>query len=259
MKKTYRCLLLALVVIGLGVQCKKKCTDPTNPECENYDPCSGKKPTSADFKILEVGDDRVTPRYAIAYETDTIIGDYTTFSAQAPGLEYRWEIGQGVYTDKQVSLDFNAVPNGATIPIKLVVKNRAVDTKCFPSDNGMDSVVKNMYVRHRCLVKPILDTFTYRGHHLDNPKEVLDVKIYYNSTGTRVAFENLIRERKVVPIDHHSTHYRLFCFAVNSHMTLEGSAFLNQKDSLFINYDYSFADMEPKKTLKRVFVGKKMN
>ncbi len=30
-----------------------KCTDPSNPECSNYDPCWGKSELSSDFAIEE--------------------------------------------------------------------------------------------------------------------------------------------------------------------------------------------------------------
>ena len=42
--------LVALLALG---SCKKEkpCQDPSNPDCENYDPCYGKKAPSADFII----------------------------------------------------------------------------------------------------------------------------------------------------------------------------------------------------------------
>ncbi|MEY4938028.1 MAG: hypothetical protein RIS64_4387 [Bacteroidota bacterium] len=261
MKKNYRILLLAMAVLGVTLQCKKKCTDQTNPECDNYDPCWNQKPTRAYFKILESGDDIIAPKYAFAYETDTIIGGYATFLAEDQGtnVEYQWKIGRETYSGQQVTLDFGPVPNSTTIPIKLLVKNKKVDHGCFPMDSGVDSFVKNMYVHNRCLVKPTgLDTFIYRGHHLDAPHEVQDVTLYYNTTGTAIIWGNLIRERNIVKTDQQSSHYRLSCFMVSSHMSLEGSAFLHKNDSITIKYEYSFLAMEPKQTLKRVFVGKKI-
>lgn len=263
MKKNYRILLLVFAVLGVTLQCKKKCDDPYNPECENYDPCYGKKPTSAAFKIWESGSSIVAPTYAFAYETDTIIGRDATFAAVEQGndVQYLWEIGSETYTTSKVTLSFSSVPNNTTIPIKLVVTKKRIDKQCFPTDTGIDSTVQHLHVHRRCLVSPTstVDTFVYRGHHLDTPHEVRDVTLCYNTTGSSIIWGNLIRERPIAYISTHSSRYRMLCFSTNTHMFLEGVAFLNPKDSITIKYEYSFLDMEPKKTLPRVFVGKKIN
>jgi hypothetical protein len=47
--------ILSLVVFAAMVlnSCKKECpcTDPSNPQCENYDPCYGKKTINTFFKV----------------------------------------------------------------------------------------------------------------------------------------------------------------------------------------------------------------
>ena len=51
--------LLLLCFLGLAIiwqsckkDCKKKCQDASNPDCENYDPCYSIKPANADFGIF---------------------------------------------------------------------------------------------------------------------------------------------------------------------------------------------------------------
>jgi hypothetical protein len=59
--------LIIFLSITLFSCCKDepKCQDPTKIECENYDPCYGKKPISAAFKIEELVGNRW-------FETDTV-------------------------------------------------------------------------------------------------------------------------------------------------------------------------------------------
>ena len=42
-------ILAALVVLVLGIGACKKCSDPNNPTCRNYDPCYGQTQVSAMF------------------------------------------------------------------------------------------------------------------------------------------------------------------------------------------------------------------
>ena len=51
--KNIKILIFSLGFLGLLAlqSCKEECPcdDPTNPNCDNYDPCYGKKPITADF------------------------------------------------------------------------------------------------------------------------------------------------------------------------------------------------------------------
>lgn len=46
--------IIIITILLLSLQsCKDCCEDPTNPDCENYDPYYGKHKTSAHFIIEE--------------------------------------------------------------------------------------------------------------------------------------------------------------------------------------------------------------
>jgi hypothetical protein len=51
MKKTLAFLLIAFITTIFSCKKDNKCYDPTNPDCENYDPCHNAKMHSADFII----------------------------------------------------------------------------------------------------------------------------------------------------------------------------------------------------------------
>lgn len=184
MKKTYHCLLLTLIVIGLGVQCKKKCSDPANPDCENYDPCYGKKPVSAAFKIQEVVQFSTVPEgWGTTMDTDTI----TTYGVQFTALEdadtYRWIIGRETLATKSVyRQDF---PQGVTYPIQLTVKKKP-NLACFPQDDGEDTMTRMMYAGNWMDDSALIGKF--KGT-VTNPNDTLTIHLAkepFNSGGIMV-------------------------------------------------------------------------
>ena len=137
MKNKHICLLLLVLAMGLGGQCKKKCYDPTNPQCEDYDPCYGKKKVSAQFTIHEAVANRSEEwKY---YDTDTIFTDAAYFTALEDNAQYEWHIGADVLTTKKVTR--TQFPRGQTIPITLIV-TKTPDKSCFPNDTGRDSITR---------------------------------------------------------------------------------------------------------------------
>jgi hypothetical protein len=128
--------LIMFLSITLFSCCKDepKCQDPTKIECENYDPCYGKKPISAAFKIEEL----VGSRW---FETDTVARK-VKFTALEEADSYTWYLGSEVITEK--SFDRFGFPRNTWIDIKLVVKKK-VDA-CFPNSSSVDSLKKRFYV-----------------------------------------------------------------------------------------------------------------
>jgi hypothetical protein len=96
--------LIALLALG---SCKKEkpCKDPSNPECENYDPCYGKKAPSADFII---GQSAASPYFGMkSYEfisDDTMFAPFywpIDFMAKEEGAKYEWKLGSETITSKR--------------------------------------------------------------------------------------------------------------------------------------------------------------
>jgi len=149
MKKAIIITIVFFAAMALN-SCRKPCTDPTNPNCENYDPCYNLKPTSAGFKTYVPISDFVgfwkTAGWVYDVESDTI-GVECYFRAEEENAKYTWLIGGGVYHTRTVSIDFrtsNLAPS-TRVPITLIVEKEP-NKKCFPNDNGKDTFTKEILV-----------------------------------------------------------------------------------------------------------------
>jgi len=145
MKNLLSQVSLSLVFILLVSSCCKEPVIPPFPE----NPCAGKKPVTADFKILEV----LGPtQFLSAFKTETdniIYNKNVIFEAVEEGAQYTWYIGEEVLNTKSFGRFFNTDWTGQTIPVTLVVEKEP-NLTCFPSDPGRDSVTKFMQVFGAC-------------------------------------------------------------------------------------------------------------
>jgi hypothetical protein len=177
-------LTLALFVVVFFSTCKKDCCqDPTNPKCENYDPCYGKKATSAFFIIEEKFS---TLDKWIECDSVNGIGNISAvrFSALNDADSFIWTIGsETIYTKSFTRFDF---PLKKHIPITLVVINKNPNKKCFPNDDGRDTFKRMMYTWGREIEwdqskgayvinnpKPIQGV--YRGYYESDPKKEVTI------------------------------------------------------------------------------------
>jgi hypothetical protein len=96
-------ILASIVYFGICVLvfeacCKRKCNDVSNPDCENYDPCYGKK-VSVDFGFRKPVWNDITDRFFWTKEyeryTDTVIFgngiDFDYFGDSLPSNKYKWQ------------------------------------------------------------------------------------------------------------------------------------------------------------------------
>lgn len=114
------------------------CIDPSNPECENYNQCYGKFPTTAEFTIAKqyfpsgsnndvfINDDLVTA------------GGHLKFSAiPQEGAIYTWILGDDtIIGDYVITKSMMGLPIG-TYNNSLIV-TKPIDSICFPGDAGLD-------------------------------------------------------------------------------------------------------------------------
>lgn len=132
--------LQLLIIIFVLQACKDKCSDSTNPECENYNPCNGKVKTSAYFIIEEsLGEHWV--------ECDTIIGvgnaSTVRFSALQDADSFIWILGsEKIHSKSFLRMNF---PQKQRIPVTLIVINKYPDVNCYPSDDGCDTFSRIIY------------------------------------------------------------------------------------------------------------------
>jgi hypothetical protein len=172
-------LTLALFVVLFFSTCKKECCqDPTNPKCENYDPCKAKSKVLATFKSFVYLYGPNSEVYTDAYrEVDTLgLGGTIDFISDNQNYKsYEWIIG----TDpkrrfgKQISMSFNFTSE-QTVPITLIVEGSA-EKNCQNKQDFRDTFTKYIHFTH--LSKLALNG-KYRGAFTNDPNKIFDVNIY---------------------------------------------------------------------------------
>ncbi len=255
MKKYIFFLLLAFAQLLFLSSCgEKNCNSPYNPECPNYDPCYNQKPATAAFKILETYG--AYNEFWQDYETDTIIGGYTKFTADfdLEDAQYEWIIGAGTYTTRSVNLSFPIVADRTTIPITLIVKKQP-NKQCNPSDDGIDTLTKNICIRNVSLVMPGRDTIKFRGSYKDSPRDTFTISSFYDLNRSEQIIGNLVKGTGNVPFTCYKA-YRQAIFDTNAGMSCAGRAFLKPNDSIEIYFRYQLRLSDPETS--KTFIGKKI-
>jgi hypothetical protein len=141
--KSLKIFLFFSAIFGLlFYSCGKDCTDKSNPECSNYEPCYGKTATNANFKTLVYcGDTLVEATIGTNVFTEWhLMPDDTTAD------EYLWEIEGKFYTNKTITI--HSFSKDGEIPIKLTVKNKNSNKNCFFDDKGIDVKEKNIVLEN---------------------------------------------------------------------------------------------------------------
>jgi hypothetical protein len=184
MKHIIKLLLLGLF-ITLFAACDDEapdCTDFTNPLCSNYNPCHDQQATSADFQTACVV--RRDKYKTITSQEDTFyLGTSIVFTAlQEDALSYEWKIGDDdrTFTEQEFSLDFNPSDSvslfNRPVPIRLIV-TRTPNTACFPTDDGIDTLIKYIYFvsRHEIVHKKFVGTWV--GSLETKPDDIYEIEI----------------------------------------------------------------------------------
>jgi len=272
--KTSLKLTLAFFFVLFFSTCKKECCqDPTNPKCENYDPCKAKSKVLATFKSFVYLYGPNSEVYTDAYrEVDTLgLGGTIDFISDNQNYKsYEWIIG----TDpkrrfgKQISMSFNFTSE-QTVPITLIVEGSA-EKNCQNKQDFRDTFTK--YIHFTNLSKFSLNG-KYRGAFTNDPNKIFDVNIYLLHN------ENEINWISGLPVSTNSntgrfgdTAVRLvsainnFCFFTNGTggNRPEGSIELNTKtNELTIDtrqiYPWPPTQQIQLVFLRRQFKGKKIN
>jgi hypothetical protein len=165
-------LLLITCILALAA-CEKDIA-PSNP-CETH------QATSAAFTIKEATYTQIIePRLAdFLMDTDSVYFRSVYFEAtQADADSFIWQIGTEPEPryGKQVNVVFPDVLRGTTFTIRLIVKRNKPNTRCFPNDDGIDTVTRTFYfVRFN---EPLSWEGTYYGSDDDKPDS-----LYINELG----------------------------------------------------------------------------
>lgn len=146
--------------------------DAGNPDCINFNPCLNAQPTSADFTICE--------QSGPLKESDTVlIGNYILFTANQELESYDWQVGLDTLHRYTKSFDLYFRSAVGTINVTLIGK-RKPNHFCFPHDDGVDTVVKQLTVVSQNQTKLY---GKYTGYLTIQPKDTFTIQIKVNDTG----------------------------------------------------------------------------
>jgi hypothetical protein len=139
----------ALAALALFTTCcKDDCTDPTNPNCANYDPCYGKTQPSAKF-IMEEGGFREwqNGKQVLIYYPDSVFQGFgIRFRSELTDTKkykHTWYLGAETFENvaQTPERSFGNVPRPSYITV-IHVLEYTPDLQCFPDDDGKDSVAQ---------------------------------------------------------------------------------------------------------------------
>ena len=165
---------------------------------EKVDPCKGKKPVTASFKTREsVLNEEDWKGIFLDIPCDTLRenGEFTADEADA--TSYTWKVGAGVYEGKKLSLNFGNVAPGTIVPVKLIVR-KPPNTNCFPSDDGVDSITKNITITRGRLEGGAIVFWrvTYEMPDYDDPSKTIQFGTYQEENSEKVRGFGFPKEAK---------------------------------------------------------------
>ncbi|MEL6626649.1 MAG: hypothetical protein AAFQ83_04985 [Bacteroidota bacterium] len=145
-----RASILALIgcILCLGISCKR-CDDPSDPDCPNYDPCFEVSPISADFDImaqLRYYDSERNGFGDTLVSRDTMrVGTRVKFVAPEGYDTYEWKVGKDprTFDEPTVSLLFTE-PEGR-VRVQLIVTSER-QTNCLSPTERRDTLEKSFTI-----------------------------------------------------------------------------------------------------------------
>lgn len=194
MKEIFYILIVGIVFIQYSC---KPCTDPTNPECSNYDPCYGHNPVSADFIVKDWRYWYINDMYYVDEYNDSLLGmsinQDTTYGSPYfipresynSNNTYKWHfvtptLDTTIYAyEFLLNPDFSPYHNLPVTISRVVISN----DDCLSASERKDSVGYPIYV------KTIYNDVTnlgdyptwqgqYKGAYISNPTDSINFSLY---------------------------------------------------------------------------------
>jgi hypothetical protein len=146
-------IIFLLGIIGIGVSsCDEDCTDETNIDCPNYDPCYSVQPIEAK---IEMGIDNyqgpTSP--SIRFEGDTVIhGSSVYFKTNInDAISYKWSVGSDTRVWEEQEFMLNFPYDDSTFlrnnPILVTLIMEYEPNECFPNQPLVDTLSKYLHFR----------------------------------------------------------------------------------------------------------------
>lgn len=134
--------LFSILLLGLyACDDDKPCQDPSNPDCENFDPCFGNDPASADFDILSirfgVPDSLELVKQAKHFRTSIA---FRAKMKDDPSYKFTWYLGSEIIHEPFFYRIFSESTE-ERIPITLIVE-KTDTTNCLQDDEKKDTLTQ---------------------------------------------------------------------------------------------------------------------
>lgn len=273
-------LIFLAILLGTSAESCRKCNDPTNPECKNYNPCLGKSAVSADF-VFEVNLDGKWYQVEDVYS-----GDYVRFRAIQNLSNYTWLIGSETLTD--ATFVRTGFPAGSNVFCTLIGRSNP-DNRCFPKDDGVDTITKSIKIWNYPgpdFYSSFADTVQYQkepyigsyyGYKESNPNHKFFVTLSNYWIKNNGAIERLGRVKGLpyedLEFDSGPRTYLVgfvpYIFKFNRQgngekylWDMHGTGIINKKDSTVV-FEFEHQDSSDKTNtkpyIKDKFIGKKIN
>jgi hypothetical protein len=216
--------IIILIFFTLLASCGKDCTDSSNPECPNYNPCLALKPYSADFYCAGMipwnqNFDTVPLEYRI--QEGYVLGDFNSkFVSTQAGVKHIWKLGTETYQDSVFAIGFREEDVNHQFEVMHIIEYPISEQykKCYPNATGRDTMIKKFTIESGKLTnmplwgkyKGYVDAFPNREvtieivREYDNP----DINNQINLDGTQIPLiliKNLDGQNKV-----NYTHGRIY-------------------------------------------------
>ncbi len=180
---TFRFITILLFLAFIAFySCRKKCYDASNIDCENYDPCIGKKTINTYFKVRPGNNGfPPPPAWCDLVPTDTFNTSSVLFEVPEGNPEnstYEWRIGSEAEkrTGKKFEVDFSQYLNAGKwetyIPVTITIRtpmNNCMQNK----EDTIKMVTRELFFTEKILqiMKPDEKQVTYKGYFNNNPEK----------------------------------------------------------------------------------------
>jgi len=178
------CLVASCVLFFEG--CKKKCCDPNNPDCENFDPCNGKKRINANFRV-RAGDNGFPPpeEWCDLVPCDTLRAG--SLRCDIPinnpsNSSYSWQVGAEPTprTGKAFEVDFGDYLEAGKweshIPVTLTIRTPLNSCMTHPEDTLIKVTREIFFTKKSHHPFAGFGFKKFEGYLLDRPNEIFTLK-----------------------------------------------------------------------------------
>ena len=156
--------------------CKKRCCDPGNPDCSNYNPCHNIYEISAEFEIGQIYNANLSTDidpYKV-FVVDSVFPKVCSlkFRAKTLGAKYKWILGSEIIEEREFSRVFSEEPG--KISVTLIIEKEP-NKSCHPNDDGKDTLTKVFNLVEFC---DLASVGVYRGV-VDNSIDSITWKLMF--------------------------------------------------------------------------------